>query len=306
MPAKPVAVVDPPAPNYPGDPKIYLLPNLMTAGNLFCGFAATLQIIGGTVQKAAAVDASGNFHAAILLILGACVFDLLDGRLARLGGHESPFGREFDSLADIVSFGIAPALMVYKIVLAEFGQFGLIVAFLYLACGALRLARFNCIAAAVTEAGDPAAKREASRSFQGFPIPAAAGLIASLTMFMLWREEGNVEIGRWKFALPPLMLFLSFMMFSQFKYPSFKAVNWRTQRSLPVFVGIIVMIVMAAIFYQWMPAVLFIIYLMYGFLRPWLTRSWRRTIEEEIGEEPGEEGSSKDNVGGDAVATPES
>ncbi len=302
MPARPVVPdAATPAPVPPADPKIYLLPNLMTAGNLFCGFAATLQIIGGTVQQAASVSAAGSFQAAILFILGACVFDLLDGRLARLGGHESPFGREFDSLADIVSFGIAPALMVYKIVLADFGQLGLIVAFLYLACGALRLARFNCIAAAVGEAGDPVAKREASRSFQGFPIPAAAGLIASLTMFMLWREEGNVEIGRWKLALPVLMLFLSFMMFSQFKYPSFKAVNWRTQRSLPVFLGIIVVIVAAAIFYQWMPALLFIVYLMYGFLRPWLTRSWRRTIEEEIGEEPMDEGGGKDGTAEDYV-----
>lgn len=306
MPVQPVvpdAAAPVPAPS--ADPKIYLLPNLMTAGNLFCGFAATLQIIGGTVQQAASVSAAGSFQAAILFILGACVFDLLDGRLARLGGHESPFGREFDSLADIVSFGIAPALMVYKIVLADFGQLGLIVAFLYLACGALRLARFNCIAAAVGEAGDAVAKRDASRSFQGFPIPAAAGLIASLTMFMLWREEGNVEIGRWKLALPVLMLFLSFMMFSQFKYPSFKAVNWRTQRSLPVFLGIIVVIVAAAIFYQWMPALLFIVYLMYGFLRPWLTRSWRRTIEEEIGEEPMDEGAGKEGATEDYVPAPE-
>lgn len=286
VPSAPTPSASAPAPA-PADPKIYLLPNLMTAGNLFCGFAATLKIIGGTVQKAAEENATDNFHAAILFILGACVFDLLDGRLARLGGHESPFGREFDSLADIVSFGIAPALLVYKIVLEEFARLGLIVAFIYLACGALRLARFNCIAAAVGEAGDPAAKREASKSFQGFPIPAAAGLIASLTMFMLWRQEGNnVGIGQWKFALPPLMLFLSFMMFSQFKYPSFKAVNWRTQRTMPVFLGIILLIVAAAIFYQWMPAVLFIVYLMYGFLRPWLTRSWRRSIEQEIGEEP--------------------
>lgn len=269
-----------------GDPKIYLLPNLMTAGNLFCGFAATLQIIGGTVQKATDLSAIGNFHAAILFILGACVFDLLDGRLARLGGHESPFGREFDSLADIVSFGVAPALLVYKIVLEEFDRLGLVVAFIYLACGALRLARFNCIAAAASNATDPVAAKEASKSFKGFPIPAAAGVIASLTMFMLWLEEGNVRIGHWKFALPPLMLFLSFMMFSQFKYPSFKAVNWRTQRSLPMLLAIIVLIAFAALNYQWMPALLFLVYLMYGFLRPWLSRSWRRSIEEEIGEEP--------------------
>jgi CDP-diacylglycerol--serine O-phosphatidyltransferase len=87
-----------------GEPKIYLLPNLMTAGNLFCGFAATLRIIEASLQSNADAFANGKYHEAIAFILGACVFDLLDGRLARLGGHESPFGREFDSLADVVSF----------------------------------------------------------------------------------------------------------------------------------------------------------------------------------------------------------
>ena len=101
------------------DPKIYLLPNLMTAGNLFCGFAACLKILEGALALNP-TEAAENFYIAILCILGACIFDMLDGRLARMGGHESPFGREFDSLADIVSFGVAPALMVYKLVLVQF------------------------------------------------------------------------------------------------------------------------------------------------------------------------------------------
>jgi len=124
--------------------KIYLLPNLMTAGNLFCGFTATLKILEGALLQASNPDAAGDlFHAAIWFVLGAFVFDFLDGRLARLGGHESPFGREFDSLADIVSFGLAPALMVYRVVLQEFPRACWIIAFIYLACGALRLAQFS-------------------------------------------------------------------------------------------------------------------------------------------------------------------
>jgi CDP-diacylglycerol--serine O-phosphatidyltransferase len=272
-----------PPPKDPYDPKIYLLPNLMTAGNLFCGFAATLQIFAGTLQGLPSQRAVNHYHAAIGFILAACIFDMLDGRLARLGGHESPFGQEFDSLADIVSFGIAPALLVYKIVLDEFDRLGLVIAFVYLACGALRLARFNCIASA--SAADGGAKADHAKQFKGFPIPAAAGLIASLTEFMLWFNEGNHEIGAWKFALPPLMLFLSFMMFSQFRYPSFKAINWRTQRTLPTFIVIIMLILLTVFNYQWMPALIFLSYLMYGFLRPWLSRSWRRGIEQEIGEE---------------------
>ena len=89
-------------------PKIYLLPNLMTAGNLFCGFAAVLCIYDGSQESNYSVAAI-KFHDAIWFILAACIFDLLDGRLARLGGRGSAFGREFDSLADIVSFGLAPA-----------------------------------------------------------------------------------------------------------------------------------------------------------------------------------------------------
>src|SRR5215467_10250184 len=124
--------------------KIYLLPNLMTAGNLFCGFTATLKILEGALLQSTNADlAADRFHEAIWFILGAFVFDFLDGRLARLGGHDSPFGREFDSLADIVSFGLAPALMVYRVVQKDFPRACLIIAFIYLAFGALRLARFN-------------------------------------------------------------------------------------------------------------------------------------------------------------------
>lgn len=264
-------------------PKIYLLPNLMTAGNLFCGFAATLKIVQGALIQWSTPDAAADlFHAAVWFILGACIFDVLDGRLARLGGQDSAFGREFDSLADIVSFGVAPALMVYRIVLIDFPRLGWLVAFVYLVCGALRLARYNCVSAAGA-AGD-------GKAFTGFPIPAAAGLIASITLFMLWwLGERDHLIGTWKWVLPPLMIFLSIMMFSRLSYPSFKAITWRTTRSLPRFAAIILIMFFTALNYEWMPAVLFLIYLLYGFLRPWVSKRWRREIEEEIGEEGDDE-----------------
>jgi CDP-diacylglycerol---serine O-phosphatidyltransferase len=278
-----------------GTPKIYLLPNLMTAGNLFCGFAATLKILEGAliVEKAAASQsaaliaqandlAGDKFLFAIGCILASCVFDALDGRLARLGGHESPFGREFDSLADIVSFGVAPALMVYRIVLHEFPNAGWVIASVYLICGALRLARFNCLAAVNSEA--------ANKEFRGFPIPAAAGVIASVTLFMLWLDERGREIGNGKWVLPPLMLFLSWMMFSGFKYPSFKSLNWRTTRSMPKFLAIVVVVIFTVLNYQWMPAVIFITYLLYGFLRPFLSRKMKQEIEEEEDDDEDEGG----------------
>ncbi len=267
-----------------GAPKIYLLPNLMTAGNLFCGFAAILRIVEGALLQAgagpdpaaiatAAELAAGKFHAAIWLILASCIFDLLDGRLARLGGNESSFGREFDSLADVVSFGVAPALMVYRIVLHEFPRMGWIIASLYLVCGALRLARFNCLAASDSVA--------ANKEFKGFPIPAAAGVIASITLFMLWLDDRGRDIGNGKWVLAVLMVFLSWMMFSGFKYPSFKSINWRTTRSLPRFIAIVFVLVVTAMYYEWMPAVIFVSYLLYGFLRPFLSRKLKEEIEEE-------------------------
>ena len=261
------------------NPKIYLLPNLMTAGNLFCGFGATLKIVQGALLQWSNPDAAADlFHAAVWFILGACIFDVLDGRLARLGGQDSPFGREFDSLADIVSFGLAPALMVYRIVLIDFPRVGWLVAFVYLVCGALRLARFNTMAANGATMN--------SKEFTGFPIPAAAGLIASITLFMLWWfGEKEHEIGRWKWVLPPLLLFLSVMMFTRLSYPSFKAITWRTTRSLPRFLIISLVLLFTVLNYEWMPAVLFLGYLLYGFLRPWVSKRWRREFEEEIGEE---------------------
>src|SRR5260370_16124306 len=266
-------------------PKIYLLPNLMTAGNLFCGFTATLKILEGALLQPSIPEEAGDLlHAAIWFILGACFFDLLDGRLARLGGHDSAFGREFDSLADIVSFGVAPALMVYRIVLQEFPRACWIIASIYLACGALRLARFNCLAANHEAVGDVNEK-----NFTRFPIPAAAGLIASITLFLLWLAEGGHHLGNGTFVLPPLLLCLSLIMFSRFQYPSFKVLNWKTKKSIPRFLIISLILIFTVMNYEWMPAVLFLAYLLYGFLRHWLSREWRREIEEEIGEEPPEE-----------------
>lgn len=261
------------------NPQVYLLPNLMTAGNLACGFTAVLTIFEGMR------DADGgakDFHLAIFLILGACLFDALDGRLARIKGQESMFGREFDSIADIVSFGMAPALLVMDIVLKTFdNRLGWTIAFVYLLCGAMRLARFNCLAQ--EEAENPGSRK--TRDFVGFPIPAAAGLIASLTIFILWLNEGEKEIGAWRYVLLILMLLLSFMMLSEFHYPSFKAMNWRARRSMPwLFVAILVL-VCAVNFVEFVPLGIFLSYFVYGLVRPWVSRKWRKGIEEGISDE---------------------
>src|SRR5947208_654181 len=206
-----------PLPTPPQNPeaklKIYFLPNLLTAGNLFCGFVALTKIVEADVDK-------NNFYQQITLSLGfillACIFDLLDGRVARMGGVESPFGREFDSLADLISFGAAPAFLVHHVVLKDVfsdrPQIGWFIASIYLLCGAFRLARFNCLAAMAGSGG--------SKDFLGFPIPSAAGLVASLTLLIIHLNEKDKSLGPWKYVPAAVLVLLSVMMVSTVRYPS--------------------------------------------------------------------------------------
>src|SRR5881398_669730 len=164
---------NPQTPDHDGKLKIYFLPNLLTAGNLFCGFVALTKIVEADIS-------TGDFQqikVALGFMLLACIFGLFDGRVARIGGIESPFGREFDSLADLISVGVAPAFLVHRVVLRDvFGypQLGWFISSIYLLCGAFRLARFNCLSAM--------GNGTASKDFLGFPIPSAAGLVSSLTL----------------------------------------------------------------------------------------------------------------------------
>ncbi len=271
--------------------KIYLLPNLMTAGNLFCGFLALTRIVEADLSSP---GFEGVIREALFYILMACIFDLLDGRVARMGGFESPFGREFDSLADIVSFGVAPAFLVHRVVLADVfvrhPEYGWVIASLYLLCGAFRLARFNVLA---TYAGTGGGKE-----FVGFPIPAAAGVVASLTLFILWWEEKDFTKGGWRYLLPVILVFLSVMMVSQVKYPAFKNVNWRTSPPLTKVVLALALVgVFLILWKKVLPVVaplVFTAYLVYGFVRPHISRS----VREEIGDEGEDEPASGDTPGG--------
>lgn len=265
--------------------RIYFLPNLMTAGNLFCGFIALTKIVEADI-------AGGDYSeikAALLFILMACIFDALDGRLARIGGRESPFGREFDSLADIISFGVAPAFLVHRMVLGDlFGthqEIGWFIASVYLICGAFRLARFNCLATMPGGGG--------SSDFMGFPIPAAAGLVASLTLFLIWWEDRDFSKSSLKFILPALLLFLSAMMVSKVRYPSFKKLDFQSQRTFFRTLLFILLVGAVLIFrMKVLPVVLpllFTAYLLYGFVRPRVSRELRREIEDDEDDEPSSE-----------------
>ena len=178
---------------------IYILPNLFTTGNLFCGFWSIISVFQ---EK--------YFYAAVAILLAA-VFDALDGKVAKLSGATSKFGVQYDSLADLVSFGVAPALMAFSWALRPYGKFGWLAAFLFVVCGALRLARFNVMSAS----GD-------TKYFKGLPIPAAAAMIA-LTILLYFEL---IETGGIKDILILVMIYvLAFLMVSNVRYFSFKELN---------------------------------------------------------------------------------
>ena len=284
----------------PDEPKIYFLPNLMTACNLACGFFAVLMIFKGLVEvgnvklpeKEYYEQVKQYYEYAILLIFGSCLFDLLDGRLARLGGQESPFGQEFDSLADIISFGMAPAMLLSKAVLFPLGNIGWAIALVYLICGAMRLARFNCLASIPKKPGG-------SSDFRGLPIPMAAGFIASITFLLIDFYKDDHELGMWKYILAGAMLGLSLLMISDVRYPSFKKVDWSTRGTLGAIVIAVLVLLVTVLFRFVMPVVLFSIYLLYGLLvRPWISNRLRKEIEVEDGDENGD--STAPDKGNDA------
>ncbi len=262
--------------------RIYFLPNLLTAGNLFCGFVALTKIVEADPLGE---NYFNQIKFALAFILLACIFDLLDGRVARWGGADSPFGREFDSLADLISFGVAPAFLVHRIVLRDVfvkqPEIGWFIASIYLICGAFRLARFNVLSTQSSGSG---------KDFLGFPIPSAAALVASLTLFMMWWDEKDFAVGYLRFVLPPLLLFLSWMMVSHVRYPSFKSLDLRATRTFTKMLVIIlfagcILILREKILVFVLPA-FFTLYLIYGFVRPRISHAWRREIEDEDDNEP--------------------
>jgi len=223
---------------------IYLLPNLFTTAALFCGFYAIVASI------------NGKFETAAIAIFVAMVLDGIDGRVARLTNTESDFGAEYDSLADMVSFGLAPALIIYLWSLSNLGKIGWLASFVYVACAALRLARFNT-----------QASHSDKRYFQGLASPAAAAVVAGL----IWNGDLIKE-----FIPEPTMQYVAFattlfaglLMVSNVRYHSFKGVNWRSK--VPFFT--ILMFVFGLVFISAEPAlVLFAGFLVYALSGPVLT-----------------------------------
>ena len=249
---------------------IYLLPNSLTAGNLFFGFLAILRCVQANYATDPLV-VSNNYKQAVWFILFGVICDALDGRVARLGGRESLFGKEFDSIADIISFGLAPALMMIFLVLTPtvdqypvFLQISWLIGFVYLLCAAVRLARFNVLTHPMLP---PAEQLEGTSDFLGLPVPAAAGMIASLVLVILSLEIPTFDSRSLALLIPPFMLAIAYLMVSNIQYPSFKDLGWQTQTKVRTFIGLILGLGTAFFFKEFFFALLFFTYIAFGPIR---------------------------------------
>lgn len=253
--------------------RIYFLPNLMTAGNLFCGFSACLRCIEANFAmrgtEGLPASAITDFKWAVVYIFMAMGFDALDGRLARMGGRESLFGAEFDSLADVVSFGLAPALLVYFLILSptqgepELLGLGGLLGFIYLLAAAVRLARFNVITHPLLQ--KPGAK--SNKDFIGLPVPAAAGTVGALVLFLLNLAQHDKELHRWALALPPLLLLIAVLMVSTVRYPSGKTIDLRTRTKLTTWIILVAFIAAVVRFKEYGMLICCLGYIFFGLIR---------------------------------------
>jgi CDP-diacylglycerol---serine O-phosphatidyltransferase len=212
---------------------IYILPTLFTLGNIFCGYLS--------------IDFAVNhrFGQAAMLLFLAGVFDGLDGRVARLTGTTSAFGEQLDSLADVISFGVAPAFLVYLWALSDFGRLGLFVSFLFVVCGACRLARFNVQVHIVDK-----------RYFVGLPIPSAAGALVGF----IWILPDPLPTREAKAIFLVVTFILSWLMISTLRYRSFKDVSDKSRRPAYVVPLLALMIVFLALLQEKALTTLLVIY----------------------------------------------
>lgn len=253
---------------------IFLLPNLLTTGGLFSGFYAIV------------TSMNGHFEAAAIAIFVAMIFDGLDGRVARLTNTQSEFGAQYDSMADMISFGVAPALVAYNWGLSSLGKFGWLAAFIFVACAALRLARFNANLG-VTD----------GRFFQGLASPAAAALVAG----MVWTGN-NYQIDGHSigYIVGIITILAGLLMVSNFRYNSFKDINWRDRVSFLA----ILLVVLTFVVIAYRPAeMLFGIFLIYACSGPVTTiRSVRKLkLEHVVGDS--NDADFTDDIADDKVQT---
>ncbi|MBI4060792.1 MAG: CDP-diacylglycerol--serine O-phosphatidyltransferase [Elusimicrobia bacterium] len=242
-----------------------LAPSLFTLGNMACGFYALLSSV------------RGEFVSSATAIMAGMVFDALDGRVARLVHGESSFGVEFDSMADFLTFGVAPAHMMYAFMLKDYGAWGYPMAFLFALCGGLRLARFNAMAH----------DGQGSKShFTGLPIPGGAGFLAGFVLLYQKIEEGR-PAGTWRFLMdqipalyglaPVMVVAISLLMVSTIPYPAFKQPGVLRPKSVAAILGLLGL---GFLIFYYPLMILFICFFFYALLGPvsWLARAGGRLV----------------------------
>ncbi len=243
---------------------IYLLPNLLTSASLFGGFYSVI----------ASLD--GNYEYAAIAIFISAVFDCLDGRIARLTGTTSKFGVEYDSLSDLVAFGLAPGVLIFTWALRPFGRYGWLAAFLFVVCATLRLARFNVQISTVE-----------SKNFKGLPVPAAAALIASTVLMFFYFDHGETA----KHIIVLIFVYtMAFLMVSNIKFYSFKELNLSQRMPFRLLVAIIFLLIVIAAEPQFMLFILTFGYVISGPVMFLVYRRKKRATKDvvvEVEKEPG-------------------
>ena len=242
---------------------VYLIPNFFTTGNVFSGFYAIIAVF------------NQDFILASIAILVATVFDALDGLVARLTRTTSRFGVEYDSLADLVSFGVAPGLLIYSWALSSYGRIGWVAAFLFVVCGTLRLARFNVQVSTIE-----------SKKFIGLPIPAAACMIATLVML----DHYILSMGQ---NIRPMVILvmtygLAFLMVSSIPYQSLKGFNLRDRKPFHVLVAMVLILIVVVAEPQVLLFLIFSLYTLSGLIEKpmgavyrWLFRKTKNPESEK-------------------------
>ncbi len=262
---------------------VYIVPSLLTTANIFCGFYSVLESLKGfqkvgtdflqSANLTQAQAAINHFDIAAVCIGFSVLFDFLDGRIARMTNTTSEFGVELDSLADVLSFGIAPAVLAFawgSCSIVELQKVGWAVSFMFLVCGALRLARFNVLAR------KPAQDKSAKKYFVGMPIPAGASLIAAIVHFtptpIIMRKTQiellgfNLDASLYSVMLMMLTALLALLMVSTVRYSNFKNTSGKPGISKNQMVLLAAVMVIAI--YQWSQVVLLIMSTCYVFLGP--------------------------------------
>ncbi|OGB95696.1 MAG: CDP-diacylglycerol--serine O-phosphatidyltransferase [candidate division NC10 bacterium RBG_16_65_8] len=246
---------------------VYLLPSILTLGNLFCGFYALIAVY------------NDEYVTAAVAIILAEVFDYLDGGVARMTGATSELGIQLDSLADLVSFGVAPGLLAYVFALKPFGWIGALAAFAFAACGAFRLARFNIQTHVLDK-----------RYFVGLPIPAAAAVVATFVLFM---KESSAVVVYGRELVPPhataagvllAMYGLGFLMVSRIRYRSLKGLEMRKRRPATILTTLLLLLVIVASHPSLFLFVFFLLYAFSGIVR--ILPFWQRRYPAETTEHP--------------------